>query len=89
MASIFTRLEYFLPVDAIAVAIDLIDVAIILIGAVKFALRAGVLEYQRLRGLACVHQIRYNRMELGGIPTYRSRIHDRFRYSSHGDYTRA
>ena len=60
-------LEFVTPViEALAIAIDLIGVAIILIGAVKFALRAGKLEIQRLRGLACAYQIRYNRMELGG-----------------------
>lgn len=60
-------LESLTPViEALAIAVDLIGVAIILIGAVKFTVRASVLEVQRLRGLACVHQIRFNRMELGG-----------------------
>ena len=60
-------LESLTPViEALAIGIDLVGVVIILIGAVKFTLRAGMLEIQRLRGLACVHRIRHNRMELGG-----------------------
>ncbi len=53
-------------VEAIAIVIDMIGAGLILIGAVKFALRAAKLEIQRLRGLACVRQIRHNRVELGG-----------------------
>lgn len=60
-------LEAITPaVEIIAICIDVIGVALILIGAVKFALRAAVLEFERLRGLACVRRIRHNRVELGG-----------------------
>lgn len=53
-------------IETVAIAVDLIGVALLLIGAVKFALKAAVVEIERLRGLACVHRIRHNRVELGG-----------------------
>ncbi len=52
--------------EYIAVGIDAVGVAIILIGAVKFAGRAALIEIERVRGLACVKRIRHNRVELGG-----------------------
>ncbi len=53
-----------LPITA--AAIDYIAIALILIGAIKFALRAILIEVRRLAGIACLHQIRRNRLELGG-----------------------
>lgn len=55
-----------LTVEAIAIAIDMLGAALILIGAVKFAINAAKLEIERLKGLACVRQVRHNRVELGG-----------------------
>lgn len=49
-----------------ALAIDAAGIALILIGAAKFAFRAAAIEFERLRGLACVRRIRANRVELGG-----------------------
>ena len=53
-------------IELIGLVVDLIGVTLILIGAVKFTLRAAVVEIDRLRGIACVYQIRHNRVELGG-----------------------
>lgn len=60
-------LETLAPsLEFIAIVVDLIGVALILIGASKFAFKAVAIEVQRLRGLACVRRIRHNRVELGG-----------------------
>ena len=60
-------LETIAPaIEVISIVVDLIGVALILIGAVKFTLRAAVVEFERLRGIACVYRIRHNRVELGG-----------------------
>ena len=53
-------------IEIIAIIVDIIAVVLILIGAVKFTLRAAWVEFDRLRGIACVYQIRHNRIELGG-----------------------
>ena len=53
-------------IEIIAIIVDVIAVVLILIGAVKFTLRAAWVEFDRLRGIACVYQIRHNRIELGG-----------------------
>ena len=49
-----------------AIGVDLIGVLIALIGAVKFCGHILVIEFRRLRGLDCAHQMRRNRIELGG-----------------------
>lgn len=60
-------LEAITPaIEIIAIIVDLIAVVLILIGAVKFTLHAAWVELDRLRGIACVYQIRHNRIELGG-----------------------
>ena len=50
----------------IALAIDLVGVALVLIGALKFVIRQAAIEFRRLQGVNCVHQINRNRVELGG-----------------------
>lgn len=52
--------------NGVAIAIDYIGIALILIGAAKFAVRAVIIETERLSGAACLHRIRRNRLELGG-----------------------
>ena len=60
-------LELITPaIEIIATIVDMIGVVLILIGATKFTLRAAWVEFDRLRGIACVYQIRHNRVELGG-----------------------
>jgi len=56
--------EHSLPITA--AAIDYIAIALILIGAIKFAVRAILIEVRRLTGIGCLQQIRRNRLELGG-----------------------
>jgi uncharacterized membrane protein len=51
--------------EAIAVAIDLVGVAILVFAALKFVVRFLRFEIERLRGLECVRQIRDLRLELG------------------------
>ena len=60
-------LELIAPaIEIIAIIVDLIAVVLILIGAAKFTLHAATIEFDRLRGIACVYQIRHNRIQLGG-----------------------
>ncbi|WP_421792010.1 DUF1622 domain-containing protein [Hyphobacterium sp.] len=52
--------------ESVALIVDLVGVAIALIGALKFCTHIAIIEFQRLRGLDCAHQMRRNRIELGG-----------------------
>ena len=51
--------------EQLSFGIDVIGVAILLVGAVRFLIRYVQYEFSRLRGLACVDRIRALRLELG------------------------
>ncbi len=62
--TLIERVEHILTI--VSIIVDYIGIVLILIGAAKFAARAVLIEMRRLSGLACLHQIRENRLELGG-----------------------
>ena len=58
-------MEYLVEFFEIAArAIDVIGIIIVLIGAFKFVIHAVPVEFKRLRGAACAHEIRHLRLEL-------------------------
>ena len=48
-----------------AEAIDIIGIIIVLIGAIKFVIHAIPIEFKRLKGVACAHELRHLRLQLG------------------------
>ena len=63
-------MDYLVEVFEIAArAIDVIGIVIVLIGAIKFCIRAVPIEFKRLKGAACAHAIRDLRLELGSYIT--------------------
>ena len=51
--------------EHISLIIDWVGIAILLLGAVKFIFHYIPIEFNRIRGLDCVHQIRELRLQLG------------------------
>ena len=59
---LFHLVEYL---EIIADGIDIVGILIVLIGAGKFLIHFVPIEFQRLRGADCAHQLRHLRLQLG------------------------